>query len=77
MLPRVQHAPARVPCRRPRSLTGSWQQGPAQVVATLGGAVHHPRGALTRDHECLAVRRAKLYDSYALAPEHGLTISFL
>jgi ribonuclease HI len=48
-LPRVQHAPARVTRRRPRSSTGSSQQGPAQAVATLGGALHHPRGALTRD----------------------------
>jgi hypothetical protein len=29
--------------------TSSRQQGQAQAITTLGGAVHHPRGALGRD----------------------------
>jgi hypothetical protein len=48
-LPRMKCAPSRVPHQRSCASTSSWQQGQAQVITTLGGAVHHPRGALTRD----------------------------
>jgi hypothetical protein len=48
-LPRTQRAPPRVPRRRSCTPTSSRQQGQAQAITTLGGAVHHPRGALTRD----------------------------
>jgi hypothetical protein len=49
VLPRAHCAPPRVPRWRSCTSTSSRQQGQAQAITTLGGAVHHPRGALTRD----------------------------
>jgi hypothetical protein len=49
MLPRAQRASSRVPRQRPGPPTSSRQQGHAQVISTLRGAVHHPRSASTWD----------------------------
>jgi regulator of sirC expression with transglutaminase-like and TPR domain len=46
---KAQRAPSGVPRLRPRAPTSSRQQGQAQAITTLGGAVHHPRGTPTRD----------------------------
>jgi hypothetical protein len=48
-LPRAQRAPSRVPHRGLGPPTSSGQQGLAQAITASGGAVHHPRNALTRN----------------------------
>jgi hypothetical protein len=49
MLPRAQRAPPQVPRRRPCTPMSSWKQGHAQVITTLGGAIHHSRSTPTWD----------------------------
>jgi hypothetical protein len=49
VVPRMQHVPLRVPRQRSCAPMSSRQQGQTQAIATLGGAVHDPRGAPTRD----------------------------